>query len=391
MKAVHIGPGNIGRGLIGELLHKSGYYIVFLGVTRDKITMLNREKSYEVTHMGYGGIHTTKVTNFCGASILQDEPAAIQHIATADILTCSIGADNLQHVAPTVAKGLAARNPALPPIAAIACENLLNASEVLARHIKEFQSQSGDQYRDHGRVVYANSMIDCIIPTQDPDSGLSVKVEDYREWVIDSTTFTPYAAPHITGVTWVLDLEPYIERKLFTVNTAHATAAYFGHQEGFTTIQQAMGHPGIRRQVTSTLCETGTLLIEKHKFSPLEHEKYINGTVTRICNPHLTDTVTRVGRSPARKLGRYERFISPAAQLDSLNRPVEALLAAIKVAFQFQRVPGDAESTYLAEILRTKQPSEVVTTICGLAPGTRLHQKITFIVSKLQSPAMQEL
>ena len=95
MKAVHIGPGNIGRGLIGELLHKSGYYIVFLEVTRNKITMLNREKSYKVTHIGYSGIHTTKVTNFCGASILQDKPAATQHIATADIFTCSIGADNL--------------------------------------------------------------------------------------------------------------------------------------------------------------------------------------------------------------------------------------------------------------------------------------------------------
>jgi mannitol-1-phosphate 5-dehydrogenase len=385
MKAVHIGPGNIGRGLIGELLHISGYYIVFLGVNPEKVATLNREKSYQITHASGSGSYATKVSGFCGASILQEEHAATRHIATADILTCSVGAENLEHIASVIAGGLARRNPALPPIAVIACENLLHASEVLARQVGDFQSKSGGLYSDYGKAVYANSMVDCIIPTQDPGSSLNVKVEAYREWVVDSTTFTLHSAPHIAGVTWVLDLEPYIERKLFSVNTAHAAAAYFGYQQGFTTIQQAMGHPEILQQVTQALRETGTLLTEKHQFSPPEHEKYISTTIARISNPHLTDTITRVGRSPARKLGRYERFIDPAAQLDSLGKPIEALLAAVEKAFQFQDVPGDAESASLAEIIRTKQPPEIAAAICGLTPGTRLHQRVATIVAKLQS------
>ena len=35
------------------------------------------------------------------------------------------------------------------------------------------------------------------------------------------------------------DLEPYIERKLFTVNTAHAAAAYHGRDRGWVSIREA--------------------------------------------------------------------------------------------------------------------------------------------------------
>jgi mannitol-1-phosphate 5-dehydrogenase len=383
MKAVHIGPGNIGRGLIGQLLHQSGYYVVFLGITSSRIAALNKQKSYRVTHVSHNGQHTTNVTGFCAASILEDRDTATWHIATADLLTCSIGAQNLQHIVPVVAEGLARRDRALPPISIIACENLLGASEALARQVSGYLTRGGAALADHGKAIYANSIIDCIVPAQGDTSGLDITVEAYREWVVDSTTFLSYKVPHITGITWALDLEPYAERKLFTVNTAHAAAAYYGYELGCTTIQQAMAHLVVLHHVTEALHETGALLVQKHHFNPCEHEEYIRTTISRISNPYLTDVITRVGRSPIRKLGRYERIIGPAAQLDSYGMPVTALLIVVQKAFQFQGVLSDKESALLAELLRTEHLSNVVTTICGLQPRCSLHGKIVATIGSL--------
>ena len=63
--------------------------------------------------------------------------------------------------------------------------------------------------------------------------------------------------PDIEGVTYVADLAPFIERKLFTVNTGHAMAAYAGYKKGLKTIKDAIHHPEVRQTVAGALEETG--------------------------------------------------------------------------------------------------------------------------------------
>ena len=46
--------------------------------------------------------------------------------------------------------------------------------------------------------------------------------------------------PKIQGMTVVDNLEAYLERKLFTLNTGHAITAYLGNRKGLSTIDKAI-------------------------------------------------------------------------------------------------------------------------------------------------------
>lgn len=57
MKAVHFGAGNIGRGFVGDLLHDSGYEIVFLDVDTKMVNEINKSHSYKLRFAAEPSVH----------------------------------------------------------------------------------------------------------------------------------------------------------------------------------------------------------------------------------------------------------------------------------------------------------------------------------------------
>lgn len=371
MKAVHFGAGNIGRGFVGELLHESGYEVVFADVADALIDALDAADSYRVTEIGEGG-KTTVVTDFRAINSRTDEARLVDEISTADVVTTAVGPRILPFVAPVIARGIERRieigQDAIDGgrIAVFACENAINATSLLEAEVRAALPEA-DADRLDAVVAFANTAIDRIVPAQAPDAGLDVVLEPFFEWVIDRTPFGD-EPPQIIGVHWVDDLAPFIERKLFTVNTGHATAAYHGFAKGIRSITDAITDPGIRAEVEAAIGETRSLLVAKFGLDEAEQAAYGAKIVTRLSNPELPDTVERVGRGPLRKLSREERFIGPAAQLAERGLPRDALLRSIADALRFD-VPDDAESVELQRILREEEPDGAVTVITGIEPN----------------------
>ncbi|MFE6076935.1 hypothetical protein ACFVQB_20955 [Paenibacillus sp. NPDC057886] len=150
---------------------------------------------------------------------------------------------------------------------------------------------------------------------------------------------------------YVGSLEPYIERKMFTVNTGHCVAAYFGYLEGFKTIRQVMSHAPLRAKVRKVMEETGAVLIAKHGFHPQKHRKYIDTILERFANPNLTDQVTRVGRSPLRKLSPYDRLVRPAMQASEFRIEIPHLTSAMAAAMLFNHEHNE-EAMKLQHLIR---------------------------------------
>lgn len=364
MKAVHFGAGNIGRGFVGLLLHQGGYELVFSDVAAPLVDAINAADSYTVHEVGDGGVDTV-VTGFRAINSAEQPEALVAEIADAEVVTTAVGAGILRFVAPPIVDALRRRSDAAPPLQVMACENAIGATDLLRQ---EIIARAGEDWGAlAGRAVFADTAVDRIVPGQPADGGVDVTVEPFYEWAIERGAFgdTP---PHIPGAHFVDDLTPYIERKLFTVNTGHATTAYLGAQAGIESISDALADETIAAAVAATLEETSALLADKHGLDQAELAEYRATILRRFANPALPDTVWRVGRQPLRKLSRHDRFIGPAAEAAERGLPTDALMRAVAAALEFDH-PEDDQSVELQRLLRTSDATALASEVTGLDDG----------------------
>ena len=378
MKAVHFGAGNIGRGFVGLILHNAGYEVVFADVNAELIDELAATPSYVVREVG-AGAKTSTVDNYRALNSSTNLKEVVEEIATADVVTTAVGPNILRFVAPAIAAGIEARDPGLAPLAVMACENAINATDILKGEVVAVLSDPSFA----ARAVFANTAVDRIVPGQPEGAGLDVTVEAFFEWAVEKVPFGD-AVPVIPEAHFVDDLAPYIERKLFTVNTGHATVAYNGFVAGASSISEAIAIPEVIAAVRAVLEETKALLVAKHDFPPEVQQQYIETNLVRFANPELTDTVERVGRQPLRKLSRHERFVGPAAELAERGLSSKALVATMGAALRFD-VPDDPQSVELGGLLSSLSTSEFVTEVTGLDALHPLYADVAAVVSAEQT------
>jgi mannitol-1-phosphate 5-dehydrogenase len=380
MKAVHFGAGNIGRGFVGLLLHEGGYELVFSDVAAPLVDAINAVSEYTVHEVGEGG-RDSVVTGFRAINSATHPDQVIEEIAVANVVTTAVGPTILKFVAPHIVAGLALRDPSSPPLQIMACENAINATDLLRDEIASLAGEAWDALA--GRAVFANTAVDRIVPAQPEGAGVDVTVEPFYEWAIERPPFGD-EPPSIPGAHFVDDLAPYIERKLFTVNTGHAATAYFGAIAGVETISAALSDEAIAAKVSAALEETSALLVAKHGLEPADLASYRETILRRFRNPALPDTVWRVGRQPLRKLSRHERFVGPAAEAAEAGLPVDALVDAMGAALSFDDAE-DAQSVDLQRMLRDEDAASVVSSVTGLEPEHPLFPRVEAIVAARQA------
>ena len=375
-KAVHFGAGNIGRGFVGLLLHEGGYEVVFSDVATTLVDAINGAAEYTVHEVGEGG-RDRVVSGFRAIDSAADPEGVAAEVASALVATTAVGPTVLRFIAPHLVAGLALRDPALPPLQVMACENAIGATDTLRDHMREAAGDRWDAISS--RAVFANTAVDRIVPGQPEGSGIDVTVEPFFEWAIERAPFGENP-PTIPGAHFVDDLAPYIERKLFTVNTGHATAAYLGARARLEKISDALADPGVLAGVAKALEETSALLAAKHGFEPDDLTQYRATILGRFRNPALPDTVGRVGRQPLRKLSRHERFVGPAAEAAERGLPVDGLLAAIGAALAFDE-PEDEQSVELQRLRRELSPEDFIAQVTGLDREHPLFARIAEVVA----------
>lgn len=378
MKAVHFGAGNIGRGFIGEVLHKNGVEVVFVDIAETIIDALNERGAYEIS-LAAPRQKRIAINQVRGVNNQLHPDLVVDEIVDADLITTAIGPNILKYIAPLIAQGLQKRVEAgnVAPIDVMACENMIGGSQKLKEYV--FEDLEGDiKDKVEEWVGFPNAAVDRIIPMQTHEDPLFVSVEPFSEWIVDQTQMKNKSLM-LTGVDYVESLEPFIERKLFSVNTGHATVAYAAKLYGYETIKEGIEDKRVIEQLRAVLKETGELLIDKWAFNPSEHKNYQETIVERFSNPYISDEVVRVGRTPIRKLGYNERFILPIRELKARGLTYQSLLDTVGMIFHYDDA-ADAESVELQKMLSNQPVDEVVQEVTGLDEPELIEE----IVSSIQ-------
>lgn len=386
LKAVQFGAGNIGRGFTTQLFTESGYEVVFVDVVDEVVRLINERRSY---HIEIVGDHPETVTiRNIRAVNGKDREAVAREIADSSIVCTAVGVNVLKHVAPAIALGIKLRADAksMDPLNIIICENLLHASDILRDYILEQLPAEYEQYV-RANVGFVESVVSRMVPVMTEEQRrrdpLMVVVEEYKKLPVDQRGFVG-PIPQIVGFMPYDNFEAYVERKLFTHNLGHATAAYLGYLRGHEYIWQAMGDESVVAVVKAALAETGKAQIEKNGFTPEEHQEHIDDLLHRFANVALGDTVARVGKDPIRKLGPNDRMIGGAKLcLEYGVTPTNVCLGAA-AGLMFDN-PEDPSAVQLQRMLSEQGLERVFQTICGIDPSSALADLVRHQLEALES------
>ena len=160
--AVHFGAGKIGRGFIADLLHDSGYKIVFADVVQPLVDLVNETHEYSLFLIDHD--YEEKVIDQVEAySTITQEDKVIEAISEAEVLTTSVMATNLPKVAPTITKGLKARVKAdqEKKLVVMACENAIMGTDILKKAMIETGIMTEEEMDQV--AVFPNTAVDRMV------------------------------------------------------------------------------------------------------------------------------------------------------------------------------------------------------------------------------------
>ena len=362
-KAIQFGAGNIGRGFIGALLSKSNYFVTFVDVNQELLEAINNQKKYKIFVKDVECFEET-IQNI--EALHSNDKDLPKKILDASIITTALGPLVLPKIAPVIAEGIKLRkqNNILTFLNIIACENMVCATDFLKQEIIKYLDSEEIEYLNK-YIGFPNSSVDRIVPPVKTDNIIDVTVEKFYEWNVEKDNIKGQNLD-IEGMNLVSNLQSYVERKLFTLNTGHSITAYLGFLKGYKTIDQSIQDEKIFNIVKNAMQESGRGLSKKHNLNLEEHFKYIDKILSRFKNKYLEDDVVRVGREPLRKLSETDRLVKPLLTAKKYGFDVENLIIGIAAALNY-KAENDQQSIDMNNIIISLNFKDAVKKITNIS------------------------
>lgn len=346
--AVHFGAGKIGRGFIAELLHDTGYRIVFADVVDALVDLINKDHEYYLFEIE-NDYKEKKIDNILAYSSITEAEKVIEEINQAKVITTSVMATNLPKIAPLLAKGLKSRvGQGKDKVVVMACENAMHGTDILVQAMIDSGEITQAELDEVG--IYPNTAVDRMVFDGEHNGHKGIDIGVNYELAIEKDKLGDFEP--IKGAEYTSDLDRHLQRKIYMINCGHAISAYIGYANGKDIVQDVLNDPGLVQEVRAAVMESASALEKEYGFS---HESLVdyceNMFIKRFGNPNTHDEGARVGREPIRKISYNDRIMGPANMCEKYGLDNSALLKGVAYALHFYN-ENDAQAIELQESIK---------------------------------------
>lgn len=371
-KAVLIGAGQYGRGVIAMCLSKSGYDVLLADIDESVIEDINRRHEYSVKRI-FGKESCVTVKNV--SAISSKDARLIEECASCDIICTCTGIGAFPAVSDIIAKSISERciSGSEKTINVLACENALGGSTILKNYVAGKLNEQETAYMNT-YIGFPDCAIDGIIPPDTSTAPADVTAEEYFEWDSLKSGFKGNL-PEIGGLHIVDDLSKYLERKIFTLNGPNAVTGCYGYRKGYRTVQEALADPEIYDLVWKMMEQAGRMLSKRHGFSDEEMLRYRSFIMERFLNPAIIDTCERVAREPVRKLSPNDRIVAAMNYAHEYGTDASAYYRGIAYVMAYDN-PNDAQSMQIQDMIKADGFLNALEKLTGIKAGCETAARI---------------
>lgn len=321
-KAVIIGAGQNGRGLIAPIVQKNEYQITFIDKDKTLISQLAKEQKYTIYF--FGKSKTEEIKGFSAYVLGSSE--ANTALSEADVIFTSVFANNIASLIPYL------QQTTTKDSCIICCENGVNVKQPLID-----ASIQG---------IISEGVIFCT--TSRPDhSKLDVWSEDFHELPIAEIE----GVVQLDGMPLEKNFPSLIQRKIYTYNFISAVVAYLGSYLGYQSYGDAANDPVISQIITKLVPIISRIVASEFDVGEEEQLAFTNRAVVKFSNRAIVDSIQRNAQQAERKLGENERLLVPLKLAIKYGEDTESIELVIAAALYYGETKEGADSQKILTLI----------------------------------------